>query len=188
MKEKLVSHWPVAGLLLAILVIGPLVLATIAGRVCLGYNGFAVDQAGVLYLGRNHEIIAACADGSVLRRWAAPTSRGYRFTILEDRCYLLAGERCYVLDLCGDLLEVQGAEAAPEFRTWPNRSFAAPDGSIYRLRSPFLRTTIVKELTGVRTVVFQMPWRDYIPRLLLLAGSCIAAVSLAALVVRRYTR
>ena len=90
----------------AIFVISPMIF-----RICIflvfldllpiAYNGFGVDSAGRLYVGRGHHI-EVWEDGQRVNTIRKGTSRGYVFTVQEDDTILLAmGHSVMVMDLEG---------------------------------------------------------------------------------------
>ncbi len=76
---------------------------TLTGKVCVSYNGFAVDEDSNLYLGKASCIEVLRPDGEVLRNLSSYTSRGYKFTITEDQTMKIStGDYLYQTDLLGN--------------------------------------------------------------------------------------
>lgn len=187
--KKFCQHiWLVILMAFAALAVIFVVLLSVTGKSCLWYNGFAIDSSNRLYLGRNQEIVVFDQNSKELYRWEVPTSRGYRFTIYDECIYLFAHQQCYILDFYGNIQDVRSSGETPKIQDWPNHSFITNDGSTYHLYNTFLRTTIVKENNNGKNVIFRMPWKDYILRIVLIGAGCCIAFSLVTIVVRRYMR
>ena len=133
----------------------------------LDYYGFALDSRGNLYLGLNSEINVLDPDGNVIRTVSPTTSRGYCFTIVDDKLLISTGTSLSVLDLAGNLL----AEHTPADGTarFSETHFVDGSGNEYVMRAPWLRTGVYDKTNGM-DCIWQMPLYAYISRLL---GVCL---------------
>ena len=136
----------------------------ISGRVSLTTNGFAVDAEGLLYVGREHEIIVL-SDGVCVRTINPQTSRSYKFTISDGQTILLStSTKVYTMDLSGNILTEHTDDGTKIYNQlqW-KRSFIDENGVKYTLESRWGRTCICKE----GEPIYQMPMLDYVVRILL---------------------
>ena len=135
-----------------------------AGKVSLVMNGFAVDEDGLLYIGREREIVVL-NDGEHTRTIDVPTSRTYKFTIVDGQTILLStSTKLYTMDLFGNVLSENTDEGTKVYNQlqW-KKTYIAQNGQKYTLDSHWGRMCIYKDDTAIYT----MPLFDYIVRILL---------------------
>lgn len=134
-------------------------LLTTTQAVLLGYNGFAVDSNGNLYLGLNHQI-SVHSNGKLVRSITTGTSRGYAFTIdNSDHLILSTSTTIYKMDLYGNIIETGHDENARLFLNMQrNRTFTAEDGSKYVCKN----TLGYIEILNNGVTVYRMPGWHYI--------------------------
>lgn len=125
-------------------------LAYIAsGKVNLGYQGFAVDKYGNVYLGKNSRIDVYNGNGDFLRSLDSQTNRGYGLTILKgDKVFVDTGDYYYLMDLDGNVLQetdVTTLDDIPYLGFIYNQTrFTADDGSEYRMLRTFGGVKIIR--------------------------------------------
>lgn len=137
------------------LVFGLCVLLVVFDLVPLTFNGFGVDSAGKLYIGRGHHI-EVWEDGTQINNIRKGTSRGYAFTISEDDTILLAsGNSVLIMDLDGTTALKRWEESRKEtYNELSNRRvFTAVTGVKYHADRIYGRLTILQD----ETTIYQEP-------------------------------
>jgi len=171
---------------MAILILYPLMVEA-DGRVCLNYQGFAVDQDNYLYLGKGSVIAVYDLEGNELREISIPPLRGYNFTITEDNEILIFNGSCfYAMSLYGEnVREYLGTdETINDGVSISTTKFVSSDGTVYVRGEQFFRTSIYKLDDGCKTKIFQMPSYDYSLRLMNLGGGFSMVVAIPFFVYR----
>lgn len=148
-----------------------------AGKVCIDYYGFAVDDVGNIYLGMNSTMKVFDSDGDLLRSISPPTSRGYQFSILNNRIVLYTGTFFYTMDLEGNVIEKveitdENRLHLPEIRE--NKCITS-NGTVYLLKSRFFRSRIYRVEDNKKIMVYEMPLLDYAVKLIQVA-CCLGMV------------
>ncbi len=139
----------------------------ISGKASIVINGFAVDVDNQLYVGKGKEIVVL-KDGAVVRTIDPPTSRTYKFTIVDGKTILLStSTKVYMMDLYGNIISESIDEGTKTYnRLQWKKIYMDERGSEYTLESRWGRTRILKE--GVS--IYEMPMRDYIVRILFITA------------------
>jgi len=151
----------------------------------------AVDANENIYIGNTSYIQVYSPNGSELHRISARTSRGYYFTIYEERIYLGTGGTIYILDLEGSEIERHDEYGENAFSTdflkdFRAKLFVDDEGTVYQIRNNLGRKAVVAGYGTESEVILQMPMKDYrvhfISRILLLlsllsVGSIIYQIS-----------
>lgn len=121
----------------------------------LTFNGFGVDSIGRLYVGRGHHI-EVWENGELVNSIHKGTSRGHKFTVLENDTILLAsGNSVMIMDLEGTTtLEKWEEDHEKTYDELSNqRIFTAVTGEQYRIGRLYGRLTIVQN----ENVIYQEP-------------------------------
>lgn len=158
-----VKHFPVHAIVIEVLIFIIIVYIS-AYNNKITWDGFAVDENGLLYIGHTGEIDVIDQDYSIYIL-DVPTTRGFQFTIENgDTITVYTGAHSYKLDLAGNILE----EAEPKWNLGIKRNgpFTALNGLTYYMVSPWGRPQIMYMLNGAETIVYQMPLKNYIGRIL----------------------
>ncbi len=141
------------------------------GDICINYKGFSVDADGNIYIGKLGRIDVISPGGDLIRTIDTQTNRGYEFMISDcNTIYLNATGSFMILDLEGNLLQEPVAYSELHYKQKPafhRTKYIAPDGTIYLLRKPFGRPTILRVEKESMTPVYKMPLSDYAVRILL---------------------
>ena len=136
------------------------------GSYTTGYSGFGIDSHGILYVGTDSGI-KKYQNGEVIGSVYPQTTRGYSFTVQSDDTLLLSiSEKFITMDLDGNVLNMKDYEDDYHLRSEIEKSkrvFVDQKGSVYKVKLPFLRTTVYDQ-DG--KIVFQMPVLDYVMRML----------------------
>ena len=126
-----------------LLLLGSLILL-ITDNATLSINGFGVDSAGRVYVGRIYKI-EIFEDGQRISQIDIPHYRNWSIEISQDDSIILSnGSVVYVMGLSGEVMsqmEDPGGERYREARD--KRSIIGGDGQEYRLRNSFGKTIIV---------------------------------------------
>ncbi|MBQ9994118.1 MAG: hypothetical protein IJP17_05345 [Clostridia bacterium] len=144
-----------------------------SGAVSISYSGFALDSAGVLYIGTDTKI-EKYYGGEMIGAINPQTSRGYAFTIQNDDTILLStASTVYTLDLSGNVLDKQEDVGTRTFNELQKskRYFITQDNREYVMKSQLGRTIISSD----GDIIYQMPMMDYVVKIaLVLVGlSCL---------------
>lgn len=141
------------------------VIMIISGRVSLVMNGFAIDNDGNLYIGREREIVVL-KDDICVRKIDPPTSRTYKFTIIDGQTIILStSTKIYTMDLSGNILSERSDEGNKVYSQlqW-KKTYVDQKGSNYTLKSNWGRKAIYKE----EIQIYVMPIFDYIVLIMLI--------------------
>jgi len=132
----------------------------LTGVVCLSYNGFAVDEQGRLYLGRQKRI-DVIDKGVVVDEYDAPF-RGYALSFSNGLLIVdLGDERC-ILDSTGRIV------LREEDHEYTNKhSFVSENGTRYIMRNVLLRPSIYMGQGEYKELLYQMPIFDYVVKILM---------------------
>lgn len=160
-KRMLITYlllmWPILAFCLALI---------IPGKVSIEYSGFAVDSAGVLYVGKN-TAIEKYDNEKMIGTINPKTSRAYVFTIQNDKILLSTSAVVYTLDLSGNTIEEHadvGTRMFNELQKTKNR-YITQSNREYTMKSHFGRAIIYSG----KEIVYQMPILDYIVKILFFA-------------------
>ena len=124
----------------------PCFILTLSGTVNLSIESFAVDATDRLYVGTTKEI-CVYQDDRLINTINPQTSKGYAFTIHENKTIILATpSKNYTMDLEGNIIQSQDDREADMYNQLKakRRSFTTVDGDIYRLEGTLGRSRIVK--------------------------------------------
>ena len=126
----------------------------------------ATGKADIVISGR---VYVGCDKGieiydqsELVRKMSIPTSRGYKFTIVNDRIILSDGDYIYTINSNGEILGTQTDSYENHVRS--GNTFKAVNGDIYRVKSFLFRTKIIK---NDNTVVYRISDRDLAAKLAL---------------------
>lgn len=143
-------------------------LQMFCGEFCPLPNGFAADDAGTVYIGKDGEILCVYPDGTT-RELRIPHYRGsYGMTvegnvILIGRSYGLDG---YQLNLLDGSVEPVMLESPMEVGSW---LYTTESGDVYRMKNWLLRYRIERQLPdGTWQTVYIMEEREFYMKLALL--------------------
>lgn len=143
------------------------------GEICLYPSGFAADDAGTVYIGKDGEILCVYPDGTT-RELRIPHYRGsYGMTvegnvILIGRSYGLDG---YQLNLSDGSVEPVMFESPMEVGSW---LYTTESGDVYRMKNWSLRYRIERQLPdGTWQTVYIMEEREFYMKLVLLFSNVI---------------
>lgn len=136
------------------------------------FNGFGVDSAGRLYVGRGQHI-EVWENGEQVDNIRKGTSRGHAFTVLEDDTILIAsGNNVWIMDLEGTtFLESWEEENKETYETLSDqRIFTTVTGERYIAGSAYGRLTILQG----ETVIYQEPlWECVFGWLFVISFPCV---------------
>lgn len=138
----------------------------ITGSVSLSFNGFAVDEQGQLYIGRDNTIVVL-NNREYSRSISPHTSRTYKFTIINDESIILStSSEVYVMDLYGNVLQQYPDDDTSVYNQLQRQSrhYIASDGTKYAMKRHWGRIRIYKE----DEIVYEMPLHDYTVYLILI--------------------
>ena len=140
----------------------------ITGKVCVSYEGFAVDSESNLYLGKDYAIEVLNENGEVLRNIFPFTSRGYKFTVTTDNTIIIStGEYLYTTDLLGNLIDKKTISdyTDDKLNNINSHKFTTSNGTVYVMKNFLLRTYIYRLEESQKVTVYKMPIFDYIVKL-----------------------
>ena len=166
------------------LIFGLCIVLVVFDLVPLTFNGFGVDSAGKLYVGRGHHI-EVWEDGTQINNIRKGTSRGYTFTILEDDTILLAsGNSVMIMDLDGKTALKRWEESHKEtYNELSNkRVFSAVTGVQYHVDRIYGRLTIMQ---GETMIYQESLWDCFFTWLSLISFPCFVASCLIANVTKQ---
>lgn len=156
-------------------------LQMLSGEFCPLPNGFAADDAGTVYIGKDKEILCVYPDGTT-RELRIPHYRGsYGMTvegnvILIGRSYGLDG---YQLNLLDGSVEPVMLESPMEVGSW---LFTTESGDVYRMKNWSLRYRIERQLPdGTWQTVYIMEEREFYMKLALMFSYGIGLPALVLL-------
>lgn len=181
--------WKYVGIYLAIAfpIIIFILCSVVSQRACINYNGFSVDENGNVYIGKTGEICVIDSSGSPLGTFDVPTSRGYSFVVTKNNQILFnAGEIVFTMDLQGNIIKKEPASERliERIPTIHPKEIVAADGTVYRMKTHFLRTVIESQTGNKINQIYQMPLFDYIVRILFALYIVGSFVSIAFIVFR----
>ena len=157
-----------------------------SGYVCVDYKGFAVDKEDNLYIGTPSLIKVYSQNGYILRSFSPKTSRGYDFTIKDGEVVLIdKGDKQYALDLYGNYLQEVTDD---DLRISNSNEFVSESGNVYKVTNRLFRTTIWTVEGNFERLVFKMPIRDYIVKLLDMISDVVLFVSICVLILKHRER
>lgn len=131
------------------------------GKADIVISGIATDSDGRVYVGCDKGI-EIYDQSELVRKMSIPTSRGYKFTIVNDRIILSDGDYIYTINSNGEILGTQTDSYENHVRS--GNTFKAVNGDIYRVKSFLFRTKIIK---NDNTVVYRISDRDLAAKLAL---------------------
>ena len=155
----------------------------ISGKANVSINGFAVDRKGYLYIGQESKI-EVIKESQVIRTVSPHTSRGYTFTIENEK--ILVGESCYIytMDLNGEILsknEDPFTEKTNEIRSL-KKVFIDEDGGKYKLINILGHYKVIRTKNGESITIYRMLLLDNIVLLLIQISSVIMAICIPIIV------
>jgi len=145
--------WPICFIFISLIMSGAIVSA---------YYGFAVDNNGFLYVGKNSRIDVY--DNGVFVKTVYETSYGYSFTIKNENLYIATESQVKVMDLSGTLIETT------DDSVWPTEQYRMDrDKSVFLTNNArYVATDILGfyKITrynnnGTREIVYHIPVIDY---------------------------
>ena len=162
--------------LIYLFLIWPFLLCSIimemTGVVCTSYQGFAVDNNHNIYLGKNRDIEVLNDQGIYINKIHPMTSRGYRFTLVDDsEIWISTGDHFYKKDLSDHMIEEKPISLHTDdpligINFFTSRKFTASNGTEYRMKLHFLRTHIYRYDGEKQISVYTMPVLDFIVRMI----------------------
>lgn len=153
----------------AVLIFVLTVIAVASGAMSLSYSGIAVDDNGLLYLGRGNSI-EVYENGQKVLAFKPQTDKSFVFTVREGHLVLSTGKTVTTLDLLGNSIDQQTDENGTVYKELKAQrsSFTADDGTVYTLRHELLAARVV---TNGNDVPYSEPaWANALKPLLILAG------------------
>ncbi len=125
----------------------PIVLLMVTGKITLfDLHGFGVDTEERVYLGTANGKILVWKDQQQIGTLHAPTSRGYQITVKDDEILCAIGNADYRMDLDGNILEKSDDPTSSLYASLQfQRSCTTADGTTYRLRHFWGRTSVVRD-------------------------------------------
>lgn len=158
----------------------------INGKVCLSYQGFAVDLDKNIYLGKN-DIEVLDSDGNLIKIIDPMTSRGYKFTIIENKEILIrTGDRLYTKNLSGELISekiIKDYTNTPLSKTHRYK-YISDDGTEYIMSMRFFRTCIYQINKNEKILIYKMPLLDFSIRILSFAVYTSMMIAILIVIVK----
>lgn len=160
--------------IISIFILFPTMVVLIAllatGKVCISYNGLAVDKYSNLYVARGSDIDVYNENRDYIRSIhivSGELGKGYSFTIFEgDKILVNSGNYYDLMDLHGNVLkEIDISEVDEPLYLSSSISktrFTAEDGSVYRMVKAFDGTKVYRIKDGETTLVYTAPIGDTI--------------------------
>lgn len=136
----------------------PVVLLMVTGKITLfDLHGFGVDTEEQVYLGTANGKILVWKDQQQIGTLKAPTSRSYQITVKDDEILCAIGSADYRMDLDGNILERSDDPTSSLYASLQfQRSCTTADGTTYRLRHFWGRTSVVRDPADSAVIVYQM--------------------------------
>ena len=152
-------------LALIIVLIYPIIMiGFVAGNYDTSYNGFAIDSKGYVYMGCEKEI-KVFKNNLYCYSISPRTSRGYEFTIFNEKILVEVSQSVFVLDTKGNDVEYsEDLTNVSIHSVRPNKKVFLTDNNVYKMKKTLGRTRIVDNKNDV---VFEMPLRDYSAKIIL---------------------
>ena len=141
---------------------GVFAICVVTGVIVVSYNGFAVDNDGMLYVGKNRKIDVY--DNSEFVKTVYCTTRGYHFTIQDENLYIATGGQVKIMDLYGRIIEtIEDSTYGEEHRLAKERFLYVTDDARYVATNTFGFYKITKcSNDGGSEVVYQKPILDFV--------------------------
>ena len=99
-KQKIILVLMSTSVFLAFLIL------TAFSKTTLDYQGFSIDAAGQVYIGKSNRIDVYCGSNEVVHSFFHNAiSRGYAFAVQQEHLYVATGSYVYKFSLTGELLE-----------------------------------------------------------------------------------
>ena len=144
-------------------VLGLTIVILRANGADLGFNGFATDRAGRLFLGKTEQI--EVLQGEEIA-FTIPTGKHYAFTIRNGYLHVTDAETVKIMDLSGNTVTQAIDDNGREYDTLAagRERFTNAEGTTYvRKHSFFTRDQILNEADG--SPIYTLPVKDYCLRL-----------------------
>ena len=154
----------------------------LTGAIVVSYYGFAVDNDGLLYVGKNSKIDVY--DNGEYVETLYRTTYGYRFTIQDEHLYIASGGLVEITDLSGILIKtVNDSNRNELMRLNKQKKVVITEDARYVATNIFGFYKITKyNNDGGREVIYHKPIFDFV---LSLVGSIgLASFLIVFLVVR----
>ena len=136
-----------------------------SGIVNSSYHGFALDDNGLLYVGK-HGKIDVYNKGQYIRTVFKNSGRGYAFTIQEEKIYIATYDTIdivIVMDLSGNLIKtIDDIDEKERRRLEMQKNVFTYDDSVYFATNTMGFYKITKTNDGKSEVIYQKPMLDYI--------------------------
>lgn len=142
----------------------------------------AVDSKDNLYIGNTFEIYVL-RDGKTINHIHVSNNIGkYFFYIKDDLLYVSKGTSVDILDLSGNTIKVlTNTSLSDLFEDYNTKTanFTTPSGSKYYSYSFCGRYYVIQvSSNGEKTIVFKMPFKDYILKVFLMVAIFIMIISI----------
>ncbi|MBQ3888451.1 MAG: hypothetical protein II738_01765 [Clostridia bacterium] len=152
-KKTTIRPWMVAAVVVAIVTLFVGFFVSPASKKIIKYDynyGFGVDSQGIVYLGANG-IIVKFYQNEEIGSLDPQTTRGYRFTVLDDDTVLLSDwEIVYHLDSNGSILNKKPDQGGEVFRGLENHgTFQSAQGTKYTFSKKFGIVSVTNETGAV---------------------------------------
>lgn len=120
--------------------------------------GFAIDSENRIYIGKN-SIIEVYNEGVIENVIHSVTSRGYTFTIKDEKIVIFTGTKLYYLDLNGNVIDSEDFTGIEPKELRGGKTFEDSKGNYYELKKSFGRSQIIENDSKI---IFQEPLSNYI--------------------------
>lgn len=168
-------------------IVAPLIfiilILILTNSISLSYKGFAIDSQDNLYVGKDGGVIGVYSNGKLIKNISLMTSKGYAFTIKNDRLVVAALSSVYTLDLEGNILEKHDDLSIEYNKIFKEKNnFIDSDGNSYCLKE-FLGYYSIRAEDD--TKIFDMPVFDYVVKILLFL-ICISFIIFVPIIIYRW--
>ena len=139
------------------------ILLSLTGTIVSAHNGFAVDNKGLLYVGKDSRM-DVYNNGQYVDT-IYKESKGYRFTIQDELLYIAINGRVEVRDLSGNLIETLDDSIWPteQYKLDKQKKEFITDNIRYVATNKFGFYMITKYSNGgIPEIVYHIPVVDYI--------------------------
>jgi len=147
------------------------------GVITSSYYGFALDNNGVLYIGKS-DGINIYANGQFTKT-VYKTPGGYYFTIQDEKLYVATSGKVLEMDLRGNLIEKRDDRGSQEIeKLHKQRNVFVTDDTKYRATGGlfgFYKITRYDN-NGGSSVIYQSPILDFVLYLAVLAIAIISVI------------